>query len=155
MALKEKMVDDVAILTPKGKLMGGPETVSVHDKIKELINTEVKKVVIDLGKVKWMNSSGLGALMGAMTSVRNADGDLKLANVTDKVIGRPHLIHDIVQDHAGEPQHFLTRDETIGFIEDIQALDAKVEDAPVLTTHQLTELLLDEPTAGETRTGAR
>ena len=85
MALKEKMVEGVAVLTPKGKLMGGPETVSVHDKIKDLINTDVKKVVIDLGKVKWMNSSGLGALMGAMTSVRNADGDLKLANVTDKV----------------------------------------------------------------------
>jgi anti-sigma B factor antagonist len=85
MALKEKMIDDIAVLTPKGKLMGGSETVSVHDKIKDLINTDVKKVVIDLGKVNWMNSSGLGALMGAMTSVRNADGDLKLANVTDKV----------------------------------------------------------------------
>ena len=85
MALKEKMAGDVAVLTPKGKLMGGPETVGVHDRIKELINTEVKKVIIDLSKVKWMNSSGLGALMGAMTTVRNADGDLKLACVTDKV----------------------------------------------------------------------
>ena len=85
MALKEKMEGDVAILTLKGKLMGGPETVGVHEKIKELIDNDVKKVVIDLSKVKWMNSSGLGALMGAMTSLRNADGDLKLACVTDKV----------------------------------------------------------------------
>jgi anti-sigma B factor antagonist len=85
MSLKEKMAGDVAVLTPKGKLMGGPETVSVHDRIKELVSTDAKKVIIDLSKVKWMNSSGLGALMGAMTTVRNADGDLRLASVTDKV----------------------------------------------------------------------
>lgn len=85
MSVKEKIMGEVAILTPRGKLMGGPETVSIHDKIKEYINNNIKKVVIDLGKVKWMNSSGLGALMGALTSLRNADGDLRLANVTDKV----------------------------------------------------------------------
>lgn len=79
------MQGDVAIINLKGKLMGGPETQSIHEKVKELVENGVKKVVIDLGKVKWMNSSGLGALMGAMTTLRNAGGDLKLANVTDKV----------------------------------------------------------------------
>lgn len=85
MQINEQMHADVAVLTLKGKLMGGPETMAIHDRIKELTGNNVKKVVIDLGKVKWMNSSGLGALMGAMTTLRNADGDLKLANVTDKV----------------------------------------------------------------------
>lgn len=85
MQINEQMRGDVAIITLKGKLMGGPETMAIHDKIKELVGNNVKNVVIDLGKVKWMNSSGLGALMGAMTTLRNANGDLKLANVTDKV----------------------------------------------------------------------
>lgn len=85
MTIKEKMHGDVAVVELKGKLMGGPETQEVHDKIKELIAADTNKVVIDLSKVKWMNSSGLGALMGSMTSLRNAKGDLKLANVTEKV----------------------------------------------------------------------
>jgi anti-sigma B factor antagonist len=85
MAIKERMQDDIAILELKGKLMGGSETLAVHEKVKELIDKDVKKVVIDLGKVSWMNSTGLGALMGAMTSLRNADGELKLSRVTEKV----------------------------------------------------------------------
>lgn len=85
MQIKEQMLEDVAVLTLKGKLMGGPETTAVHDKIKDLVGNNVMKVVIDLGKVKWMNSSGLGMLMGAMTTLKNSGGELKLANVTEKV----------------------------------------------------------------------
>lgn len=85
MAIKEQMRGDVAVVTLKGKLMGGPETQAIHEKVKELVENGVRKVAIDLGKVKWMNSTGLGALMGAMTTLRNHNGELKLANVTDKV----------------------------------------------------------------------
>ncbi len=85
MQIKEQMKGDVAVIALKGKLMGGPETMAIHTKVKELIESGVKKVVIDLGKVSWMNSTGLGALMSSMTSLRNADGDLKLTHVTDKV----------------------------------------------------------------------
>jgi anti-sigma B factor antagonist len=85
MAIKEKIQGDVAVLTLSGKLMGGPETMEVHEKVKELVGKNIKKIVVDLGKVKWMNSSGLGALMGSMTTTKSAGGELKLTNVTDKV----------------------------------------------------------------------
>ncbi|NOY58799.1 MAG: STAS domain-containing protein [Calditrichaeota bacterium] len=85
MQIKDQMQGDVAIIELKGKLMGGSETMEIHEKVKELISKDVKKVVIDLGKVSWMNSTGLGALMGSMTSLRHVDGDLKLARVTEKV----------------------------------------------------------------------
>lgn len=85
MAIKEKMQGEVAVLTLSGKLMGGPETMEVHEKVKQLVGNKVKKIVIDLGKVKWMNSSGLGALIGSLTTTKSAGGELKLANVTDKV----------------------------------------------------------------------
>ncbi|HEX9653896.1 MAG TPA: STAS domain-containing protein [bacterium] len=85
MAIKEKMQGNVAVLTISGKLMGGPETIEVHDKVKELVGNKVGKIVIDLAKVKWMNSSGLGALMGSLTTTKHGGGELKLANVTDKV----------------------------------------------------------------------
>jgi anti-sigma B factor antagonist len=45
----------------------------------------ISKVVIDLGGVKWINSSGLGVLMAAMTTLKNSEGQMKLANVTEKV----------------------------------------------------------------------
>jgi len=85
MALKENMKGEVAVIELKGKLMGGSETSEIHDKIKELIGKGSIKVVADMERVSWMNSTGLGALMGAMTSLRNAKGDLKLAKIPDNV----------------------------------------------------------------------
>ena len=85
MAIKEKIEGDVAILTLKGNLMGGPETQEIRDHIYSLIGDGITKVVIDLAKVKWMNSVGLGALMAALTSMKNKGGSLKLANVAKKV----------------------------------------------------------------------
>jgi anti-sigma B factor antagonist len=80
-----KEIGDVTIMAIKGNMMGGPETISVHDNVKELINQGKIKVVIDLSQVKWMNSSGLGTMMGCLTSLRNSEGDLKLSGVTEKV----------------------------------------------------------------------
>jgi anti-sigma B factor antagonist len=85
MKIKEKVEHDVAILSISGNMMGGPDTQELHEKVKSLLNDGIRKIVIDLKDVKWMNSSGLGTLMAALTSVESAGGKLKLANVTDKV----------------------------------------------------------------------
>ncbi len=85
MSVKEKITGDVAVLHLSGKLMGGNETKEVHDKLKSLINDGVKKVIIDLSKVKWVNSSGLGMLISCLTSVQNAGGELKISGATEKV----------------------------------------------------------------------
>jgi len=85
MKIDVKEVGSVVVLHVGGNLMGGPETVAIHEKVKELIKENKHKVVIDLSKVSWMNSSGLGTLMGCMTSLRNAKGELKLIGVGDKV----------------------------------------------------------------------
>ena len=76
---------DATVLTVKGNMMGGPETIAVHDKVKDLIEKNKNKVIIDLSNVKWMNSSGLGTMMGCLTSLKNANGDMKLCGVTEKV----------------------------------------------------------------------
>jgi len=85
MKIGVKNYEDVYVLSLKGKLMGGPETTAVHDKVKELIEEDKKKVVLDLSKVKWMNSSGLGVIMGCFTSLKNAGGELKICGATEKV----------------------------------------------------------------------
>jgi anti-sigma B factor antagonist len=85
MQLTDHEQDGVVILQPKGKIMGGPDASLLHDKLHEVIEAGNKKVVIDLSKVDWMNSTGLGILISSYTTLRNNDGQLKLANVTDKI----------------------------------------------------------------------
>lgn len=69
----------------KGNVMGGPDAVSLNEKLHELIDADKTNVVVDLGKVKFMNSSGLGMLIGGLTTMRKAGGDLRIANATDKI----------------------------------------------------------------------
>ncbi len=85
MSVKEKIVGNIAVLIVSGKLMGGNETKEVHEKVKSLIADGIKKIVIDISKVKWLNSSGLGMLISCLTSVQNAEAALKIAGATEKV----------------------------------------------------------------------
>jgi anti-sigma B factor antagonist len=85
MKLTDRIVDDVLILEPKGKIMGGPDATLLHDKLHEFIDQNKKKVVIDLSKVEWMNSTGLGILISGLTTMKNNGGELKLAGVTEKI----------------------------------------------------------------------
>ena len=73
------------VLEFKGNVMGGPDAVSLNDKLHELIEKDQTNVVVDLSKVKFMNSSGLGMLIGGLTTMRKAGGDLRIANATDKI----------------------------------------------------------------------
>ncbi len=85
MKLTDRVQDGVVILEPKGKIMGGPDASLLHDKLYEFIEQDKKKVIVDLSQVDWMNSTGLGILISGYTTLRNSDGELKLANVTDKI----------------------------------------------------------------------
>lgn len=73
------------ILTLKGNVMGGPDGAKLHDALHDLKEDGKTNIVVDLSKVKFMNSSGLGMLISAMTTMRNAGGDLRLANVADRI----------------------------------------------------------------------
>jgi anti-sigma B factor antagonist len=85
MRLTDRMQNNIVILQPKGKIMGGPDTSLLHDKLHEYIEQNKRQVVIDLAEVDWMNSTGLGILIAGYTTLRNHQGELKLANVTDKI----------------------------------------------------------------------
>ena len=85
MNLSDFEQDGVAILQPKGKIMGGPDATILHEKLHECLEKGMKKVIIDLAKVDWMNSTGLGILISGLTTLRNNGGELKLTNVTEKI----------------------------------------------------------------------
>ncbi len=69
----------------KGNVMGGPDAVSLNEKLHELIENNKTNIVVDLSRVKFMNSSGLGMMIGALTTMRKSGGDLRIANATDKI----------------------------------------------------------------------
>ena len=85
MKLSDRETNGVIILEPKGKIMGGPDASLLHDKLYEFLDRDQRKIVIDLAGVEWMNSTGLGILISSLTTLRNNEGELKLANVTDKI----------------------------------------------------------------------
>jgi len=73
------------IIELKGNVMGGDDTKDFNDLLHKLIEEGKIRAVIDLGDVKFMNSSGLGMLIGGLTTMKKANGFYKLANVTDKI----------------------------------------------------------------------
>ncbi len=85
MKLSDREQDGVIVLEPRGKIMGGPDATLLHDKLYEFIQRGKTRVIIDLSRIEWMNSTGLGILIQGYTTLRNSDGQLKLARVTDKI----------------------------------------------------------------------
>lgn len=85
MAVSEKIHGNVAVLKVSGKLMGGSETKEVSEKVKSLLIDGITNIVIDLGKVSWMNSTGLGVLIESRRLITEKHGNLKLSAVTEKI----------------------------------------------------------------------
>jgi anti-sigma B factor antagonist len=85
MKVKTNEKYNAVVLELKGNVMGGDDTKEFNDLLHKLIDEGKKNIIIDLHDVKFMNSSGLGMLIGGLTTVKKAGGSLKLANVTDKI----------------------------------------------------------------------
>lgn len=73
------------VITFKGKIMGGPAATEFHNRIKSLIDEGKTNVIADLSKVSFMNSSGLGILITALTTLRNAGGELILSGASNRI----------------------------------------------------------------------
>ena len=78
-------VDGVTILDLSGKITLGKESGALRDTVIELLGKGSNKILLNLGDVSYIDSSGLGELVSAYTAVKNAGGELKLLNLTSKV----------------------------------------------------------------------
>ena len=81
---------DVTIVDVAGKITLGDGSSALRDKVKDLNAAGVKKILINLGDVNYIDSSGIGELVSAFTTVSNTGGALKLLNLTKRV-------HDLLQ----------------------------------------------------------
>ena len=84
MKIKSYTKDDVVVLEPLGKLMGGRDLGELDEKLYTLFGKGEKKVVIDLGKTPWIYSSSLCILLHHSLKFKEIGGNLKLANLTEK-----------------------------------------------------------------------
>jgi anti-sigma B factor antagonist len=76
---------EIAVLEPRGSLIGGEETDELKAKAKDLIEQGNKKIVLDLGGISYINSSGIGALVGIHSMYQKVSGQIKLCNVAKGV----------------------------------------------------------------------
>lgn len=85
MTIKEKITENVAVLTLTGDLVSETDTIKLKDKIRSLVSDKMKSAVIDMSGIDYINSTGLGTLISVLTSMRNAGGDLRLARLGERV----------------------------------------------------------------------
>jgi anti-sigma B factor antagonist len=85
MEIQQREHNGIQILELSGKIIGGPDATKVNDKLHEFVEGGMTKIVADLSQVNWMNSSGLGILISALTTVKNSGGELKVAAATEKI----------------------------------------------------------------------
>jgi anti-sigma B factor antagonist len=99
--IESRQSGNAVVVSCRGVIVFGPEAVQLRDEIKRALEKS-KRLVLDLTEVHYVDSGGLGAIVGALTSVRNAGGDLKLAGMNERV---QHVFHitkltNIIEAHA-------------------------------------------------------
>ncbi len=105
MKASTRQVNGITIVDLSGRITLGEGSVVLRDTIKDLLGKGNKKILLNLGDVSYIDSSGIGELVSAFTSVQRQGGDLKLLNLTKKVhdllqITKLYTVFDVKDDEA-------------------------------------------------------
>ena len=105
MKVTTRQVDGVTILDLSGRITLGEGSVQLRDAIRDLLSKGSKLILLNLADVNYIDSSGIGELVSAYTTVRNQGGELKLLNLTKKVhdllqITKLYTVFDVKDDEA-------------------------------------------------------
>ena len=85
MKIEIRTVGDVRILDCSGKITLGEGTMAVRNNVRDMLKRDVKKIILNLADVNYIDSSGIGELVSTYTTVTNNSGQLKLLNLTKKI----------------------------------------------------------------------
>ncbi len=85
LTITERTIDEVTILDLDGSIRLGDEESRLRDTIKGLLDAGRNKILLNMEKVDYIDSSGIGALVYSFTTVRRHGGQLKLMNLSDRV----------------------------------------------------------------------
>jgi anti-sigma B factor antagonist len=85
MKIEARNEQGVTIISPKGKITIGVGDVKLREAVNEALEASARNILLDLGDVSTIDSSGVGEMVSAFTTVKNRGGVLKLANLPSKV----------------------------------------------------------------------
>jgi len=85
MQIEERTVGDVVVLDLKGRITLGDGDQLLKDKVNSLVNQGRKRIILNLAGVPYIDSAGLGEIVGSYTTVSRQGGSLKLLNLTKKI----------------------------------------------------------------------
>jgi anti-sigma B factor antagonist len=105
LAIASREVGGVPVLDLKGRITLGEGSVQIRDAIRDLIGKGQKSILLNLGDVNYIDSSGLGELVCAYTSAKNRGAEVKLLMLTRKVhdllqLTKLYTVFDIYDDEA-------------------------------------------------------
>jgi len=100
-----RQVNGIVIVDLSGRITLGEGSVLLRDMVRDLVTKGQRKILLNLGDVTYIDSSGIGELVSAFTTVRNQGGELKLLNLTKKVhdllqITKLYTVFDVKDDEA-------------------------------------------------------
>jgi anti-sigma B factor antagonist len=103
--ISSREVEGVIVLDLSGRITLGEGSVQLRDAIRGLISKGSKNILLNLGDVNYIDSSGLGELVSAFTTAKNQQADVKLLNLTKKVhdllqLTKLYTVFDIYDDEA-------------------------------------------------------
>lgn len=105
MKFTSREVDGVTILDLSGKIVLGEGSVTIRDAVRDVLAKGSNKILLNLADINYIDSSGIGELVSALTAVKNAGGSLKLLQLTKKVkdllqITKLYTVFDVFDDEA-------------------------------------------------------
>lgn len=109
--INKREVGSVTVVDLSGRLTLGDASAQLRGTLRELLDLGKKKIVLNLGQVNYIDSSGLGELVSGFTTVKNQGGQLKLSNLTQKVndlltITKLYTVFEVHNDESAAVQSF-------------------------------------------------
>ena len=109
--LSSRQVGDVTVIDVAGRITLGEGSSALRDALRELVGKNQKKILLNLGEVSYIDSSGIGELVSGFTTVTNSGGSLKLLNLNKRVkdllqITKLYTVFDVHEDEAGAIRSF-------------------------------------------------
>ena len=109
--LTNRQVGDVTVIDANGRITLGEGSSTFRDSIRDLTAKGNKKILLNLGDVSYIDSSGIGEMVSGFTSVTNQGGQLKLLNLTKRVkdllqITKLYTVFEVFDDEAAAVRSF-------------------------------------------------
>lgn len=106
-----RQVDGVTVVDLSGRITLGEGSTILRDTVRELLGRGQKKILLNLGDVNYIDSSGIGELVSGYTTVTNQGGQLKLLNLTKKVrdllqITKLYTVFDVFDEETAAVRSF-------------------------------------------------